>query len=153
METDRIRNDKVMPPEPKHRRTPARIILDSNAMFVPLQFNIDIFQEIENLLNTKVELILLSPIRQELEKLAQKGSPKTRKDASYALRIAEKCKSIELDEEYANSSPDDAIIRVAREQEYPVFTNDRELRKRLRNINVPVFYVRQKSRLQIDGRI
>lgn len=153
METDRIRNDKIMSQAPKDRGAPARIILDSNAMFVPLQFNIDIFQEIENLFNTKVELILLSPIRQELKKLAHEGSPKTRKDASYALRIAEKCKSIELDEEYTDSSPDDAIIRVAKEQKYPVFTNDRELRKRLRDINVPVIYVRQKSRLQIDGRI
>ncbi|RLI16819.1 nucleotide-binding protein, partial [Candidatus Bathyarchaeota archaeon] len=34
-----------------------------------------------------------------------------------------------------------------------VFTNDRNLRKRLRNINVPVIYVRQKSRLEIDGRL
>jgi rRNA-processing protein FCF1 len=34
-----------------------------------------------------------------------------------------------------------------------VFTNDRQLRNRLRDINVPVIYVRQKSRLEIDGRL
>jgi rRNA-processing protein FCF1 len=40
---------------------------------------------------------------------------------------------------------------VARKCDCPVFTNDRKLRQRLRNINVPVIYVRQKSRLEIDG--
>lgn len=142
-----------MPPKPELKRKPLRVILDSNALFVPLQFKIDIFEKIKKLLNMKFELILLSPIRRELEKLAGKGSPKMRKNASYALRMAKKCRLIELSEEYAGSSPDDVIFQVAREWKCPVFTNDRELRKRLRNINVPVIYVRQKSRLEIDGRI
>lgn len=126
--------------------------MDSNALFVPLQFKIDIFEELEKLLNMKFELILLSPIRRELENLAENGSPKMQKNASYALKMAEKCKLVELDEKIAGSSPDDTIFQVAREWKSPVFTNDRELRKRLRNINVPVIYVRQKSRLGIDGR-
>lgn len=126
--------------------------MDSNALFVPLQFKIDIFEELKKLLNMKFELILLSPIRRELEKLAENGSPKMRKNASYALKMAEKCKLVELDEKIAGSSPDDVIFQVAREWKSLVFTNDRELRKRLRNINVPVIYVRQKSRLEINGR-
>lgn len=126
--------------------------MDSNALFVPLQFKIDIFEELKKLLNMKFELILLSPIRRELEKLAENGSPKMRKNASYALKMAEKCKLVELDEKIAGSSPDDVIFQVAREWKSLVFTNDRELRKRLRNINVPVIYVRQKSRLGINGR-
>ena len=129
------------------------LLLDSNALFVPLQFEIDIIEQTKKLLNKNLELILLSPIRQEIEELAEKGSPKMRKNASYALRMAEKCKLIELGEKYADFSPDDAIFNVAREWKCPVFTNDRQLRKRLRNINVPVIYVRQKSRLEIDGRI
>jgi len=141
-----------MPPESKPVKKRLKVILDSNALFVPLQLKIDIFEELRKLLNMKFELILLSPIRRELEKLAENGSPKMRKNASYALKMAEKCKLIELDEKIAGSSPDDAILQVAREWKSPVFTNDRELRKRLRNINVPVIYVRQKSRLGINGR-
>jgi len=141
-----------MSPESKPIKEPLKVILDSNALFVPLQFKIDIFEELEKLLNMKFELILLSPIRRELENLAENGSPKMRKNASYALKMAEKCKLVELDEKIAGSSPDDTIFQVAREWKSPVFTNDRELRKRLRNINVPVIYVRQKSRLGIDGR-
>jgi len=132
---------------------PVKIIMDSNALFVPLQFKIDIFEQIDKLLNMRFELILLSPIRRELEKLAKNGSSKMQKNASYALKMAEKCKLIELDEERSDSSPDDSIFQVAREWNSPVFTNDRKLRKRLRDINVPVIYVREKSRLEIDGRI
>jgi len=142
-----------MSPESKPMKETLRVILDSNALFVPLQFRIDIFEELEKLLKTRFELILLHQALLELEKLAQKGSPKTRKDASFALMTAKKCKVVQLDEQYSRLSPDDAVVQLAREWRCAVFTNDRELRKRLRNINVPVIYVRQKSRLEIDGRI
>jgi hypothetical protein len=141
-----------MTAEPKNSKKKVRIILDSNALFVPLQFKIDILEELKTLLKTNFEPILLLQVRQELEKLAEKGSPKMRKNASYALELAEKCKVIEVNKEFV-ISPDDAIVKAALEWNCPVFTNDRELRKRLRNINVPVIYVRQKARLQIDGRI
>ena len=48
---------------------------------------------------------------------------------------------------------DDAIVKVAKNWSSPVFTNDRQLKKKLRDISVPVIYVRQKSRLDIDGMI
>jgi len=141
-----------MTPEPRKVKKTLRIILDSNALFVPLQFQIDIFEELKTLLKMKFEPVLLSQVQRELEKLAGEGSPKMRKNASYALKLAEKCKLVQVNEENA-SSPDDVIVEVAREWKCPVFTNDRQLRKRLRNINVPVIYVRQKSRLEIEGRI
>ena len=75
-----------------------------------------------------------------------------RKDALYVLRLIEKCKYVEVKEK-SGSSPDDTIVEVAREWKCPVFTNDRQLRKRLRDINVTVIYVRQKSHLAVDGRL
>jgi hypothetical protein len=138
--------------QPKHAREKTKVILDSNAFFVSLQFKLDIFEELKKLLAKNYEAILLSPVRQELEKLAKKGTPKMRKKASYALKLSEKCTYVQLDENSA-ITPDDAILKVAQKWKSPVFTNDRNLRKRLRNINVPVIYVRQKSRLEINGRL
>jgi len=138
--------------EPKHTKKALKVILDSNALFVPLQFKIDIFQELQALLNMKFEPVLLSPVLKELETIAERGSPKMCKWASYALKMAEKCTFLEVKKENV-VSPDDAIVEMARKWSCPVFTNDRELRRRLRNISVPVIYVRQKSRLEIDGRI
>ncbi|MEM0007274.1 MAG: DNA-binding protein [Candidatus Bathyarchaeia archaeon] len=151
MAINRIRNDKVTSRQnPKAKKEKLKVILDSNAFFVPLKFKIDIFEELKNLLERNVEFVLLSPVKRELETLAARGSPKTRKEAAYALRLTEKCKLMDLGENYAGS-PDDAIVKVAGEWKSPVFTNDRALRKRLRDINVPVIYVRQKSRLEIEG--
>jgi len=127
------------------------IILDSNAFFVPLQFRIDIYEELENLANVGIEPVLLSPVKEELEKLVADGSLKMSKDATYALKLAEKSRTVKVDA--LEGSADDVIFRVAQEWNCPVFTNDMQLRKRLRDINVPVIYVRQKSRLAIDGRL
>jgi hypothetical protein len=129
-----------------------KVILDSNALFVPLQFKIDIFSDLARLLNRNFELILLSPVKRELEALAEKGSPKMRKNAFYALKLAERCKYVEVCD-LASALADDTIVKIAMEWSSPVFTNDRQLRKRLRDISVPVIYVRQKSRLEIDGMI
>jgi rRNA-processing protein FCF1 len=134
--------------EPKKKEFP-KLILDSNALFVPLQFKLDIFEELNTLMNANYEPILLSPNRQEMERLTREGSLKTRKEAAYALKLAEKCRLVEL--EIIGASADDVIVEVANKWKCPVFTNDRLLRKRLRDINVPVIYVRQKSRLEIDG--
>lgn len=129
-----------------------KVILDSNALFVPLQFRIDIFEELRTILDRNFEPLLLLPVKRELERLVDEGSPKMRKKASFALRLAEKCKLVDSNNEIV-SSPDEAIIQAAKKWRCSVFTNDKLLRKRLRDINVPVIYVRQKSHLEIDGRI
>lgn len=54
--------------ELKPKTKSLKIILDSNAFFVPLQFKIDIVEELKTLLNMRHELVLLSPVKQELGK-------------------------------------------------------------------------------------
>ena len=116
---------------------------------MPAYYKIDIFRDIKQLLNRNIELILISPIKQELELLVVK---KKNKNAVFALSLALRCKYIEVDVA-KDSLTDDIIIEKANEWKAIVFTNDRILKKRLRNISVPVVYVRQKSFLEIDGMI
>lgn len=137
--------------ELKPRTKSLKIILDSNAFFVPLQFKIDIVEELKTLLNMRHELVLLSPVKQELERLVNEGSPQTRKNAVYALKLAEKCKLVNVEDH--ETPVDDVIMEAARKGNCAVFTNDKQLKKKLRDINVPVIYVRQKSRLNLDGRL
>ncbi len=134
-----------------NRGEAVRVIMDSNALFAPLQFKIDLLGELERLLNRRFELILLSPVRHELKTLAAEGSPKTRRMAAFALKFAEKCNYVEV--ESSSRVVDDVIVEVAARWKMPVFTNDSQLRKRLRDISVPVIYVRQKSHLEIEGMI
>jgi len=130
---------------------PLRVILDSNALFVPLKFKVDIFEEVRRLLDRNVEYVLLSPVKRELELLATADEPKQHREANFALRLAGKCKLVTV--ERRGQEVDDVIVRVAKNWGVPVFTNDRLLRERLRDISVPVIYLRQKSRLVIDGLI
>lgn len=134
------------------RTEPQKVILDSNALFVPLEFKIDIFEQLKRLLNRNVELVLLSPVKRELEMLAAKDSSKIRREAVFALKLAEKCRYVPVEND-ERLTTDDAIVRVAKKWNSPVFTNDIQLKRKLRDISVPVIYVRQKSRLEIDGLI
>jgi uncharacterized protein len=127
------------------------IIIDSNALFAPLQFKIDIYGELERILNRRFELVLLSSVLNELRTLASEGRPKIRKMAAFAIEFAEKCRYVEV--RSAAKTVDDTIIDVAAKFKTPVLTNDAQLRKRLRDISVPVIYVRQKSHLAIEGMI
>jgi len=134
------------------RKGPLRVVLDSNALFVPLQFRFDVFGELERLLKRRFELVLLSAVKRELEVLAVKGSVKVRRDAGFALGLAGRLRVGEVDVG-GSGLTDDVIVEAARELGAVVFTNDKVLRRRLRDISVPVIYVRQKSRLEIDGLV
>ncbi len=134
------------------KRQPLKIIVDSNALFVPLEFKIDIYEELQRLLSRSFELILLSPVKRELETLAQKDSPKTSRNAKFALSFAEKCTYVKIQENPCEQT-DDAIVRIAKSWNAPVFTNDKLLKRKLKDISAAVIYVREKSRLQIDGLI
>jgi hypothetical protein len=154
IETNLSKKKEPMPKVPDSSKPieTLKIILDSNALFVQLELKIDIFEETKRLLNRNLDFVLLSSVKRELELLATKNSPKTRREATYALKLAEKCRLVAV-ENPEKLSTDDVIVKVSKAWDSPVFTNDRQLRKRLKDISVPVIYVRQKSRLDIDGLI
>jgi len=84
--------------------------------------------------------------------MAEKGSPKLRRQATAALKLAEKCKVFNVEKKQEETN-DDVILRVATQWKCPVATNDRTLKQRLRDISIPVIYMRQKSRLELEGSI
>jgi rRNA-processing protein FCF1 len=128
------------------------VILDSSFLFIPSQFNIDIFEELAIVLNRRFEPVILSSTYKELQRIAESGSTKLRRQATLALKFAQKYREIDVEKDSAESH-DSVIVRVASEMECCVATNDRALRRRLRRINVPVIYLRQKSHLSVDGAI
>jgi len=75
-----------------------------------------------------------------------------RKNAAFALELAAKYTYVKVSEK-PNEPTDEAILRLAQAWRAPVFTNDKLLKLKLRDISIPVIYVRAKSRLEIDGLI
>jgi len=137
---------------PKKSRKQLKVILDSSFLFIPSQFNIDVFEGLLTVLNRRFEPIILSPTYKELQKIAETGSMKLCQQATLALTFAQKCRQFNV-EKGNEESHDDVIVRVASEMKFCVATNDKTLRKRLRRKNVPVIYLRQKSHLALDGAV
>ena len=129
-----------------------QVILDSNFLILPIQFRIDIFEELQKKINRKVEIVIPLPVLMELQQASKSKSRKRAKLAKEALKIAEKADVLDVSSKL-NESVDDLIVRLAIDSNYAVATNDSVLRKRLRKNNVPVIYLRQKSFLEVDGVI
>jgi len=84
--------------------------------------------------------------------MAEKGSPSRRKQALLALKLAEKCRLVNV-EKGAEETNDNVILRVASQWKSPVATNDRELRRKLRTQHIPVIFLRGKNRLELEGAL
>ena len=123
--------------------------MDSNFLFLVVSTKIDIFSEIENLIPGRVKFCIIDPIRKELEKLSIRKSEVGRK-AKFALKLAEKCDNIKI-KSTDFEKVDDVLIRFAGKNEVIVATSDKELRQKLRDINVPVIYLRSRSRVELEG--
>jgi rRNA-processing protein FCF1 len=131
---------------------PIKLILDANFLFIPSKFRIDVFEELANLVNQRFEPILLSTTLQELQAMAEQGSPTKRKQASFALSLAQRCRQVKVERKVGETS-DDVILKIAVKWQSPVATNDIELRRKLRARNIPVIFLRGKSRLELEGAL
>jgi len=131
---------------------PVKVILDSNFLMLSPVFHGDVFEELDKSIGRRTEKIVLSPVYQELERISKKGDKKVRKQAETALKHMEKddFKSVDI-ELRSSETVDDLIVRVATLWKCFVATNDRALRKRLIQSEVPVVYLRQRNRLEVKG--
>ncbi len=126
---------------------------------IPAKFKLNLFAELERVINGSFSSVVLSPVLDELRRIKSQGTPKTKRSASLALKIAEvKCATIPV-QLTPNETVDDVILRVAAERGYIVATNDRKLRKRLRTgtdkalKGIPVLYLRSETHIAIDGYV
>ncbi|WFO76317.1 30S processome protein Utp24 [Desulfurococcaceae archaeon MEX13E-LK6-19] len=108
---------------------------------------VNVFEQIEELLLAKPEYYVIKPVVEELEKILRKGGVKEKKAARLALEAVKKyCRVIDI-ERPPGVKVDDLIVRVAVENKFIVATNDRELRRKLREKGVPEIYFREEKRL------
>jgi rRNA-processing protein FCF1 len=136
MASDRIRRNR----EEKF------VILDSNAIMMLFEFSIDIEDELTSLLG-KHHIVVPKPIIEELEFLSKFGKGKKRIIAKPALEIARRYDIVSMDKD---KKGDFAILDIARDLSGIVVTNDRNLRKKLREKNLHVIYLRGKNILNFD---
>jgi len=125
-----------------------RVIADTSFLMVPSLFGVDIVRELDRLIERPHELVIPSPVIQELRRISEQGKPKERAAAKIGLILAKRGKVVK-----AKDAADEAILNLALKGRCVVGTTDAALRKDLRRRGVPVIYLRQRSHLAIDGWI
>lgn len=122
-----------------------KVIIDTNAFMIPVQFNVDIFEELYRLGYN--EFIVPFPVIKELDKIITYNKGQDKIAAKVGKSLAKKCNIIDVDG-YA----DDIIVEMAQEDFSSVLTNDIVLKKRLFDIGITVISIRQKNKLDIVSK-
>jgi len=121
-----------------------KIILDTNSLLAISQFKVDIFGALYNQIDDKLELFVLDKIVNELEKLIKESRLSEQKAAKLALELI-KHKGIGV-----IITPDDGLTadeELLRLKGYSVLTQDRELKRKLKEKGTEVLTIRQKNRI------
>ena len=139
------------------------IVIDSNFILLPFQFNIDYLTEIRLLLQGEIKFILFKQIIDELEAKRRRESKATKFHRQFksGLLYLEKKKTgfnIEYVEEVKDKleTTDDFILRkliTLKKEDKQVFlaTNDSELRQKAKKLKISTIFLRQKKYLAIEN--
>lgn len=116
--------------------TGPRVLLDTNALMMPVECDVRLFDELERVLNATPELLVPSTVITELRSLTEDNGV-AGQAATVGLDLAQRARTVTSTAEYA----DDAIVTIATDPRADVtfvVTNDRELRERLTSRGVHV---------------
>ncbi|PKP57923.1 MAG: hypothetical protein CVT88_08195 [Candidatus Altiarchaeales archaeon HGW-Altiarchaeales-1] len=122
-----------------------KVIIDTNFLLIPEKFRIDIFYEIP-LLVPGCEFIIIDGTFRELERIH-----KDRNAANIALKILEQFKDKYTI--YAGNSAknyrtvDEEILDLATDSSFIVCTDDKDLKRKLKERDVGTITLKHKSRI------
>ncbi|HJH30501.1 MAG TPA: DNA-binding protein [Methanosarcinaceae archaeon] len=117
-----------------------KVIIDTNALMIPIQFNVDIFDELQRL--GFDEFVVPKAVLDELDTLVERSRGKDKMAAKVARSLANRCEIVNV-----TGFADDVILEFANDSSAAVLTNDIKLKNRLCKKNITVVYMRQKNRL------
>lgn len=121
--------------------------MDTNLLILSSKLNFDPFEKIEELRLGRVEFVVLSPVMDELLKIARRG-PKLERRVKFALQLAGKCKLVKVP---LARDVDEALVGYSAENRAVIATADIELRRRLRKLRLPVILMRRNGRMDFEG--
>ncbi|MDS0281828.1 twitching motility protein PilT [Haloarcula onubensis] len=121
------------------------IVLDTNALMMPVECEVRLFEEIERLLTDAGDYLVPEAVRNELDKLAD-GAGTEATAAAVGRDLLDRCTLAPTDADYA----DDAVLELAaRENVTHAVTNDKPLKRRLLDAGIPVISLRGRNKLGI----
>lgn len=121
------------------------VVLDTNALMMPVELDVRLFDELDRLLAANVDLVVPAPVVGELEKLSAGAGTEGVAASVGSDLAADRCHVVDTDATYA----DDAVVELAERGFDCVVTNDRPLRDRLLERGVRVIGIRGHHKLDI----
>jgi len=122
------------------------ILLDTNFLLIPYQFKVDIFTQINKIATFKYGLFILDKTLEELKKIVSEQKGKDKDAAKIALKLIA-LKNIEVIKTKSNEKTDDIILELSSKEDFIVATQDKELKAKLKQKNVPLMVLRQKKKI------
>ena len=121
------------------------IVLDTNALMMPVECNVRMFEELEKVLSNGATYVVPAAVRDELTKLAD-GAGAEATAAAVGRDLLDRCEIRETTATYA----DDAVLELAAQDDAThAVTNDTPLKHRLLDAGVPVISLRGQNKLGI----
>lgn len=120
------------------------VILDSNAIMMLFEFNINLDEELKRLIGN-YKIIIPKPIYNELKFLSEKGKENKRLKAKPALDFIKNFDLVDI-----KGKPDDSLILLAKKYDGIIVTNDKNLRKNIKKNSLKTIYLRNKSKLVLE---
>ncbi len=131
---------------------PITIVLDTNFLTIPAEFGVDIFSEIERIIERRAHLVILEPVLSEIKhRLANPRGHRERQKFKMALDLVERCELVPMSE--SDSPVDDLLIQYCLANHAVLATCDKELKRKAKQAHIPVIFLRGKKRLTLDGSL
>jgi rRNA-processing protein FCF1 len=124
-----------------------KIILDTNFLLIPFTEKVDIFDEIDRIVEESYELFIIDTSLQELKKIHEEQKGKSKEAAKLALELVKK-HPIEFLSGISDHVDDD-IVALCKKDDYYVATQDKELKKKVKDLKRSIIILRQKNHLEL----
>lgn len=113
----------------------------------------DIISELHRILDVKFRVVVPNVVLDELNVIERKSRGRDLMAVRMAKKLAERFETVEIGR-FGERPIDDQIFDFAvRNERVIVCTNDKGLKKRLREKGVPVVYLRSKKILELEGML
>ncbi len=129
------------------------VVPDTNFLLVPGQFGVDIVSELNRILDVKFKVVIPNVVLDELDVIERKSRGRDLLAVRMAKKLAERFETVEIGR-FGERPIDDQIYDFAvKNGRVIVCTNDKALKRRLREKGVPVVYLRSKKILELEGML
>ncbi len=125
-----------------------KVIIDTNFLMIPGTLMVDIFTELERVMDCPYELCYVDKSIKELEKLSVFGKERERLAAKLAVVLIRQKSLKSLPSSKEDKSVDDTIVRYADKDSY-VATQDKALKERVAKKEAKAVVLRQKKYLVV----